>query len=350
MGNSNKGEQHNDNDSVRDRINSGDFQKISPPSSPSINMKKDDMSNSGIMVENPNDTSTITTITTPILAATATFAADLSTPPMSNKTKSKMKVGNNTQNNISRRIVKATPPSSSRPVADDDNSNSKNEDKIDQSKSGGVLGNHHVPTAATVLSSPKGANAANELLEESIEISKNKRMERATNKQKNDREKLLQEKRRQQCDGNREQHQKDQPKANPFSRFLHVFSMEAPNPKHKRKDSTADDFDLANSTRGNGNGNGDPQHVGSGDANKRLKYAFNDTRNTNINGNDNDNNVPVKNVTEDGSSSSNEGDGNEKEGSSNYTFFPSWATATAVVVAASVAIVVFGVVRGSKRK
>jgi len=343
MGNSNKVEQHND--SVRDRLNSGDFQKISPPSSPNISMKKDDMSNSGIMVENPNNTTT----TTPISATAATFAADLSTPPMSNKTKSKMKVGNNTQNSISRRIVKATPPSSSssRPVTDDDNTNSKSKDNVDESKIGGVLGTHHVPTAATVLSSPKGANAANELLEESIEISKNKRMERATNKQKNDRERLLQEKRRQQCDGNREQQQKDQPKANPFSRFLRAFSLEAPNPKHKRKDST-DDCDLAKSTsgNGNGNGNGDPQHVGSGDANKRLKYAFNDTRN--INGNDT--NVPVKKLAEDGSSSSNEEDGNEKERSSNYTLFPSWATATAVLVAASVVIVVIGVVRGSKRK
>jgi len=341
MGNSNKVEQHND--SVRDRLNSGDFQKISPPSSPNISMKKDDMSNSGIMVENPNNTTT----TTPISATAATFAADLSTPPMSNKTKSKMKVGNNTQNSISRRIVKATPPSSSssRPVTDDDNTNSKSKDNVDESKIGGVLGTHHVPTAATVLSSPKGANAANELLEESIEISKNKRMERATNKQKNDRERLLQEKRRQQCDGNREQQQKDQPKANPFSRFLRAFSLEAPNPKHKRKDST-DDCDLAKSTSGNGNGNGDPQHVGSGDANKRLKYAFNDTRN--INGNDT--NVPVKKLAEDGSSSSNEEDGNEKERSSNYTLFPSWATATAVLVAASVVIVVIGVVRGSKRK
>jgi len=342
MGNSNKGEQHND--SVRDRLNSGDFQKISPPSSPSIIMKKDDMSHSGILVENPN----ITTTTTPISATAATFAADLSTPPMSNKTKSKTKVGNNTQTSISRRIVKATPPSSSsRPVADDDNGNGKSKDDVDEPKIGGVLGTHHVPTAATVLSSPKGAKAANELLEESIEISKNKRMERVTNKQKNDRERLLQEKRRQQRDGNREQQQKDQPKANPFSRFLRAFNLEAPNPKHKRKDST-DDFDLANNTTGNGNG--DPQHAGSGDANKRLKYAFNDTRNININCNDNDNNVSVKKLIEDDSSSSNEENGNGKERSSRNTLFPSWATATTVIVAASVAVVVFAVVRGSKRK
>lgn len=108
------------------------------------------------------------------------------------------------------------------------------------------------------------------------------------------------------------------------------------------------DFDLANNTTGNGNG--DPQHAGSGDANKRLKYAFNDTRNININCNDNENNVSVKKLTEDDSSSSNEENGNGKERSSRNTLFPSWATATTVIVAASVAVVVFAVVRGSKRK
>merc|ERR1712226_1191930 len=84
------------------------------------------------------------------------------------------------------------------------------------------------------LSSPSG------LLEESLETSKSKRLERVTSKQKNDREKLLQEKRRQ---NNSNEQKKEQPQANPMSKFKSMFRVDSLNPKHKRKESS-DDVDL----------------------------------------------------------------------------------------------------------
>merc|ERR1711959_74193 len=118
------------------------------------------------------------------------------------------------------RIVKATPPSKT--VVEMDVK------RKDDPESPAVL---HSPA----LASPIGANAATEMLEESIEKngSKNKRMERVTNKQKSDRERLLQEKRRRQQPSS---DNKPKVQANPFSRFLSAFSVDA-NPTHKRKES-----------------------------------------------------------------------------------------------------------------
>jgi hypothetical protein len=348
MGNNNKGEQSqeddNNDDNVRDRLNSSEFQKISPPSSPTFinNMKKDnEMSYSGILVENPDNITT--TSTTPKAAAAAagtasTFAADLSTPPISNKTKSKTNKASSISNSSSsnRRIVKATPPPSSQAVADENNN--------DITDAGGVLWTEHVQNVPT-----KGANAASDLLEESLETSKNKRMERVTNKQKNDREKLLQEKRRVAGGATSTEHKKDnknQPKANPFSKFLSAFSTEAPNPKHKRKDST-DDVDIhTNKNNNNGNGNGNGKGDVCSDANKRLKFGFNDTRNTKS---ENDDDAAVvaaaKKKVSDDDDKKNGNDENEKVDEEERFTIPSWA----IAAAATVAIVIFAVVRGSKR-
>ena len=215
----------NDEDEVRDRLNSGEFQKISPPSSPSIQTKIDEMSYSGILVEKPE-----TPASAAIGAIGASFAADLTTPPVSNRSKGRSK------KDQPRRIVKATPPPASSQVVSDSN---RNDNDVDSPAV------HHYSES---LASPIGANAVTEMLEESIEknASKNKLMERVSNKQKSDREKLLQEKRRR-------QQPSDKPKAevNPFSRFLKAFSIDA-NPTHKRKESMDE----------------------AADPNKRMKFGF----------------------------------------------------------------------------
>ena len=283
----------NDEDDVRNRLNSGDFQKISPPSSPSIieAAKNDEMSYSGILVEKPG-----TEKETPKAASAkaSLFTTDLSTPPASNRSNNK----HNNRNKVAaakeqpRRIVKATPPPSSAAVVaaapfeqDKDN---------DADSPSAVLHSH---------ASPIGANAATELLEESIEknASKNKRLERVTNKQKSDREKLLQEKRRRQQPSNNEA------QANPFSRFLKAFSVHA-NPTHKRKEKSQADAD---------------------DPNKRLKYGFDEETTKPLDSEENE---------------SNESETEKEEAPSNYS---SWIAAASF---ATIAVLVVAILRGSKKK
>ena len=293
MGTGSSSKPDDEEDDVRNRLNSGDFQKISPPSSPSIEAKKDEMSYSGILVEKPE----VEVPTSPVAAATsatpmsASFAADLRTPPISNRSKIKTKPAASAKEQP-RRIVKATPPSSKVVVSLDDNRNDNESED---------LGEHHPPA----LASPIGANAANEMLEESIEKndSKNKRMERVTNKQKSDREKLLQEKRRQQPRTD----SKPKVEANPFSRFLTAFSVNT-NPTHKRKEN----IDAG------------------GDPNKRLKYGFTDVSST-------------AKTESDGTNETSQTDDDE-----NAVPMPfSWIAAASV---ATVAVLVLAIVRGSKKK
>jgi len=65
-GSSSKGDEQDNDHDVRNRLDSGDFQKVSPPSSPTFNTnvninanmaKVDEMSYSGILVEKPDDSS-----------------------------------------------------------------------------------------------------------------------------------------------------------------------------------------------------------------------------------------------------------------------------------------------------
>lgn len=279
---------------VRNRLNSGDFQKVSPPSSPSIEAKKDEMSYSGILVEKPSDEADAEVPASPPPSATAamkaSFAADLTTPPITNRSKNRTKSAVvASSKDQPRRIVKATPPSSKVAFGIEDN---RNDDESEMTE-------HQAPS----LASPIGVNAATEMLEESIEKndSKTKRLERVTNKQKSDREKLLQEKRRQQPGID----SKPKVEANPFSRFLSAFSVNA-NPTHKRKESI--------------DGGGD-------DPNKRLKYGFTDVSSN--------------------TKSEAEG-GNETEDTESSAPMPSsWIAAASV---ATVAVLVFAIVRGSKKK
>lgn len=286
-----------DEEDVRNRLNSGDFQKISPPSSPSIIAKFDEMSYSGILVEKPETPAALSS------SAGASFAADLTTPPISNRSKSRKSTASSTVSSTAsssfakdqpRRIVKATPPRPSSEVVESLESQKKKDDDVDSPAH--VLHAH---------ASPIGVNAATELLEESIEknASKKKSLERVTSKQKSDREKLLQEKRRRQQPIPND----DAVQANPFSRFLKAFSVDA-NPTHKRKES-----------------------IDANDPNKRLKFGFLDTNPTSAN------------------HSSNENDNDEVEKSDNVPFYHStpWIAAASV---ATVAILVMAIVRGGSKK
>lgn len=245
-------------DEVRDRINSADFQKISPPSSPSIMTKQDEMSYSGILVEKPGSetesrenagASAVAVVASSSVPSSegATFAADLTTPPVSNRSKSRIHKTNKGGDSLQpRRIIKATPPPSKTVLEE-------TETKETAVDSPAVP--HH-----TTFASPIGANATNDLLEESIakNASKSKRLEKVSNRQKNDREKLLQEKRRMRGNGTEAASEKPQVEANPFSRFLSAFRVDA-NSKHKRKESNADKFES------------DPADT------KRVKYGFSGT-------------------------------------------------------------------------
>eukprot|EP00534_Pseudo-nitzschia_fraudulenta_P002105 CAMPEP_0201126908 /NCGR_PEP_ID=MMETSP0850-20130426/27947_1 /ASSEMBLY_ACC=CAM_ASM_000622 /TAXON_ID=183588 /ORGANISM="Pseudo-nitzschia fraudulenta, Strain WWA7" /LENGTH=318 /DNA_ID=CAMNT_0047395537 /DNA_START=423 /DNA_END=1380 /DNA_ORIENTATION=- len=279
-------------------------------------MKKDEMSYSGILVEKPGSENA-TFVTS---AMEASFAADLTAPPVaSNRNKNRTKASLSTKEQP-RRIVKATPPPSKVVVDVDDNRN-------DASESPAV---HH-PAA---LASPIGANAANEMLEESIEKNapKNKRLERVTNKQKNDREKLLQEKRRRQQTGNSEK--KVQVQANPFSRFLSAFSVDA-NPKHKRKEST-DGGDTLDFNKLSSNNNG------AGDANKRLKYGFNDSSKGDSSGSIAAASAETKaKIIDDDAKPESSEMGKRPE------FAQSWIVAASV---ATVAVLLFAIVKGGKKK
>jgi hypothetical protein len=293
---------------VRNRLNSGDFQKISPPSSPSIDAKKDEyeMSYSGILVEKPGSETPVAPSDSTSAATSASFAADLSTPPISNKSKSRTnaKAAAAASKEHPRRIVKATPPPSSKVAADADDSRNE-KDKDNDAESPAV---HHPPS----LASPIGANAATEMLEESIEKndSKNKRMERVTNKQKSDRERLLQEKRRRQQPGSDDKHQVQ---ANPFSRFLSAFSVDT-NPTHKRKESND-----------------------AGDPNKRLKFGFPDSAAK-----------ADESIASGEQNPSTAGSSSEDGGEDALPFFRSpWFAAVSV---ATVAVLVLAIVRGSKNK
>ncbi len=281
-----------DEDDVRNRLNSGDFQKISPPSSPSIQAKIDEMSYSGILVEKPGTETPTASAASSSVAMGASFAADLTTPPVSNRSKGRSK----TTKDQPRRIVKATPPPSSSSQVFVDNGNRNNDYNDKDVDSPAVY--HHSPA----LASPLGANAVTEMLEESIEKNapKNKLMERVTNKQKSDREKLLQEKRR----SKKTSGGKPQAQANPFSRFLKAFSVDA-NPTHKRKES----MDI------------------SEDPNKRLKFGF-------------DGSGGISDKREAAASRETE------ETSPPPSDYSSWV---AVASVATIAVLVFAIVRGKKK-
>ncbi|VEU39639.1 unnamed protein product [Pseudo-nitzschia multistriata] len=315
---------------VRDRIDSGEFQKVSPPGSPSFesNTKTDEMSYSGILVEKPDETGgkeqPPTAKTGVPSSEGAIFAADLTSPPISNRSKGRTKTGGGAADSSRaqaqpRRIVKATPPPRVAPQAAQESGTGASSVSVHSGKS-----NHSNHNAAP-LSSPIGnnANAANELLEESIEKNdpKTKQRERHTSRQKNDRERLLKEKRSQRtaeanASGTGEK-QKPRVEANPFSRFLSAFSVDA-NPKHKRKEQSTADAE-----------------------NKRLKYGFQDTSGTH-GGAASDDTPAAAAAVEDSSSSTRE----EKEATLPSLLSSPWMAAAA----AAVALLVVAIAKGSRKK
>jgi len=288
-GSSSKGIEEDD---VRERLNSSDFEKISPQtspqSSPPTKQPVDEMAYSGILVEKPSDEfSTISPTKAMDMLNAASFENDLTTPPVSNRTKNRKK--DQPKPEATRRIVKATPPPKGSVGS-----------KLDFSEPSTDAKSPEISNSKE-LASPIGANAANDILEESIEKNnpKKKNLDRVTNKQKSDREKLLQEKRRnQQPNANKVQ-------ANPFSRFLSAFRVAA-NPTHKRKESV--DGDSSN------------------DPNKRLKFGYDSAADTP--------DCPIDEANDDSPSTS----------SVLQTHM------IAAAAAATVAAIAFVIVRGMKRK
>ncbi|KAG7374790.1 hypothetical protein IV203_013885 [Nitzschia inconspicua] len=243
------------NDILNDKFS--DFEDISHPSSPETNNSlekkqqktdnavtvgnnSDEMSYSGILVEKTGSMMIMSDHTTNVTVSSTNTSA-FSAPPTTGTPKS----GDNSDNiNTTsstvkpnpnrRRIIKATPPPSAAATtvlaankvvkdADDD------DDSIVHHG-----GKQHLPA---VLSS----KASSELLQESIEQSKSKRLEKLSRDQKSKREKLLDAKRRGLKTGSdngnsneEESSKKKKPQPNPFSRFLRVFSVEPEYPHHKR--------------------------------------------------------------------------------------------------------------------
>lgn len=348
------------------------------------------LSNSGILVENPTNTTTTKTASTVssstktmVVDGDAVFTADLS----SNKSKNNKPSSSTNANN--RRIIKATVPSSS----SSNNNDGKKTMGVSSVVDGGVIASPSAPdlgASPSTLLSPRGKEKTNELLEESFETTKSKRLVRATNKQKNDREKLLQEKRHQ---NTATKEQQNLPKANPFSKFMANFRMESSShPKHKRKDSgsntTAADgakttttatpasttatlqetttaaaaITAAATAHNNSNSNTGKKGItakggnGDSDANKRVKYAFNDTRSnekttatTTATASNNNNNATTK-KTEDESPESDSSKNSIFPLSlwNNLTTTPS--TTTVVTVTSVAVMVLFTFLRVSKKK
>lgn len=201
-----------------------EFESISHPSSPSNSFEKtthnttDDMSYSGILVDNAGS------IMMPEHTMVTGVKGSAFSPP------SKSGTGNVKTNPSRRRIIKATPPppaaampKASKPAKDDDDQDIPH------------AGKQHLPAVL----SPK---ASSELLQESLEQSKSKRLEQLSREQRSKRDKLLDAKRRGAKTGSdggdssddEKAEKKPKPQPNPFSKFLRVFSVEPEYPHHKR--------------------------------------------------------------------------------------------------------------------
>ena len=230
MGNdSSKGKKSNSNNNTLPSSKSSDndsseWNRVSPPSSPDNLLANssghanfitiEDLSKSTVLVENPKQqkkqSSNMAGMNSPVVGLTSAFTATTQ--------------GGNDDNNSStnrRRIVKATPPrSGSPPVSTTPVKQAPSEDDHPHSKQ------HHLPAVL----SPK---ASTELLEESMEQSKTKRLEKLSRDQKSKRTQKLNERRKNNNTGNDSQ-KKETTQANPFSKFLKIFSVDAAYPEHKR--------------------------------------------------------------------------------------------------------------------
>jgi hypothetical protein len=168
-----------------------------------------------------------------------------------------------------RRIVKATPPTSTGGASGatttttttttapgdhhhpDDDQGDDDDDKHNASGTGGGADNS------------LGITTDEELLQDSIEQNRNKRMQQLAQKQKSDRQHVTDERRKQSAPVPRAQ-------ANPFSRFLSAFSVESQFPSHKRKDYHDEDDDLP--PKKQGRTDGDEGDSGDDDHDKKKNY------------------------------------------------------------------------------
>ena len=196
---------------------SSEWNRISPPSSPENLLANssnanfitiEDLSKSTVLVENPKNSNMAKTesMNSPVVGLTSAFTAPSQ--------------GSNNR----RRIIKATPPSpaGATPTAATTPVKEIPEEEEHPHK-------QHLPAVL----SPK---ASTELLEESIEQSKNQRREKLSREQKSKRNQKLEERRKMGKSGSTDdlQQKKVTSQANPFSKFLKIFSVEAAFPQHKR--------------------------------------------------------------------------------------------------------------------
>ncbi|KAG7349040.1 hypothetical protein IV203_011637 [Nitzschia inconspicua] len=255
------------NDILNDKFS--DFEDISHPSSPETNNSlekkqktdnavsnteviihkhSDEMSYSGVLVEKTGSIimSDHTNVTVSSMNTTSAFSAappTTSSTPRSGDNNPNNNINNSTSSNTvkpnpnRRRIIKATPPppaAAATTVLTATKIAKEDDDDDDDSIAHHGGGKQHLPAVL----SPK---ASSELLQESIEQSKSKRLEKLSRDQKSKREKLLDAKRRGLKTGSdkgnsdeEESSERNKPQPNPFSRFLRVFSVEPEYPHHKR--------------------------------------------------------------------------------------------------------------------
>lgn len=238
-----------------------DFQEVSLPSSsprgsPVHSHNSNDLSYSGVMVERPVvmalDGSGMVEVAmpTPPALSGAAKAPGGGGGSSSSTGGSHKKVGggggpkrgSSATEIANRRIVKATPPPSgdvaaaavaATPAGDDDDGEGRGSSTL--SSPGAAHKKQHLPA----VFSPK---ADSDLLEESIEHSRNRRMEKLSREQKSKRDKAIDDKRRKvkppaTADPT--------PQPNPFSKFLSAFSVKASHPKRAYELGESDRDDVA---------------------------------------------------------------------------------------------------------
>jgi hypothetical protein len=221
-----------------------EFERISHPSTPENNKVEpettqkttsfpiDEMSYSGILVDKSGS------IMIPDESISAETTTAIASPPPQGSIQT---IPNR------RRILKATPPPTAGPTTASVMTTAAKRNKEDNDDDDGDKNIHH-GSGKQHLPAVLSPKASSELLKDSIEQSKTKRLEQLSREQKSKRDKLLEAKRRglktgsdgSGGDGSNDDEQggtkkkKEPPQPNPFSKFLRVFSVEPTYPHHKR--------------------------------------------------------------------------------------------------------------------
>jgi hypothetical protein len=204
---------------------SSEWNRVSPPSSPgnpvansNVNfISIEDLGQSGVLVGKTGNTMAKTDMNTPVVGLTSAFTSPQGTS------------SHGGVNPNRRRIIKATPPPPVGVVATPVKEKDVPEDSPPHKQ--------HLPAVL----SPK---ASTELLEESIEQSKTKRLEQLSREQKSKRDKKLEERRKMGKSGSAgDPPKKDTPQANPFSKFLKIFSVDREEAKYHKRPYEEGDVD-----------------------------------------------------------------------------------------------------------